>query len=230
MPPNPSFFPIVREFIEPARRNRPGRKLSPTSITVHNTGNTSIGAGAEAHSRFVRNTGHYEINGGKRWVSWHFTVDDKKVIQHLPLNEESYHAGRLANQSSISIETCMNSDIVQAKADENLAQLVAYLLYDFNFSRDQIKTHKDWTGKNCPVLLIPKWQQFLDRVDEILEMLELDESTPRGRVKGSVDPSGATGAQPTPQEVEGEQHPDIDHQALSKAVTWILQRLTKPGM
>ena len=166
--PDSGSFPgtILQEFIAVGRPNRPGRAIHPTSITMHNTSNTSPGADAKAHSRFVRNTGHYVLRSGrKNWVSWHYTVDDNVAIQHLPNTEMGWHAGP-ANGSSIGIEVCMHQGINRDLADRRAAALVAKLLRDLGLTRNDIKTHKDWTRKDCPTLLLPQWQAFLALVDD----------------------------------------------------------------
>ena len=85
---------ISQDFILAGRKNRPGTRIEPTFLTIHNTDNTSKGADATAHASFVKNTGHYVLKSGKKnWVSWHFTVDDRRIVQHLPLDELGYHAG-----------------------------------------------------------------------------------------------------------------------------------------
>ena len=110
------------------------------------------------------------FNGRKNWVSWHYTVDDKVAIQHLPNTEMGWHAGA-ANGSSIGIEVCMHQGIDHALANRRAAALVAGLLRDLGLTRNDVKTHKDWTGKNCPTLLLPQWQAFLALVDEALAAL-----------------------------------------------------------
>ena len=64
---------IVQDFIPVGNSNRPGRKLTPTAITIHNTDNDSKGANAAAHAKYQKGA-----DARKRQVSWHFTVDDKK--------------------------------------------------------------------------------------------------------------------------------------------------------
>ncbi len=198
---------VLKEYIPEGNRNRPGTNISPSSITVHNTDNTNKGADAKAHSKFVRETGYYTYKGKKLWVSWHFTVDDTHIIQHLPLNEVGYHAGSEANGSSIAIEVCMNSDNDQELANRRAAELVATLLRNFGWKVEQVKRHKDWTGKNCPSLLIPKWSSFLELVSEQLSLetsgIELD----------SAEVKAAREAVGTPESVEDY---DIDHHALGE--------------
>lgn len=161
---------LTEESIATGRDNRPGIIIKPTSITIHNTDNSAPGANANAHSRFVRDTGYYLHNGKKRQVSWHFTVDDLQVIKQLPLNELAFHA-EAGNRSSLAIEICMNAGIDQAAANERAAKLVAALLYDLRLDVSGIKTHKDWTGKNCPSLLLSGLPAFKARVKTILDGL-----------------------------------------------------------
>lgn len=206
---------LFEEFIPLHMQNRPGTLITPTSITLHNTSNTARGANADRHSKFVRETGYYMWNGRKNWVSWHYTVDDAKVIKQLPLNEVAYHAGRTANKSSIAIETCMNRDIDQPAADARLAKLVAALLYDFGWNTDKVVSHQHWTGKNCPILLLADWNGIITMISDALADLRAG-----GR---SADP--LTGATP---EFEPLAEPlvaaepvedfDIDHDRLGTAL------------
>ena len=159
---------LSKEYVPEGKKNRPGDKSTPAFITVHNTGNTAKGADADAHSRLVRNKGYYEIDGKKKWVSWHFTVDDGEVIKQLPINEVGYHAGK-GNTQSVAIEQCMNQGIDVAKVDERLCQLIAQLRIALSLERRHVVPHKHWTGKNCPVLLLKKWETILNRVDEIVK-------------------------------------------------------------
>ncbi len=67
---------IVSDLIPNGHRNRPGTKIAITGITVHNTDNTTRGADAAAHGRFLSQVGYYMLKGQKHWVSWHYTVDE----------------------------------------------------------------------------------------------------------------------------------------------------------
>ncbi len=153
---------IVRDFIPVTNSNRPRTRLRPTSITIHNTGNSNPGADAAAHARYMKGE-----EAQARQVSWHFTVDDHAVIQSLPVNEVGWHAGP-GNASSLGIEICMNEGIDEARAYDQAALLVAVLARKHGIAvPDGIKQHHDWTGKDCPSVLRAKpdgWSGFLRQV------------------------------------------------------------------
>jgi endonuclease G, mitochondrial len=164
---------LIEELIAPGRPNRSGRAITVRYLTIHNTDNTSPGADARAHSRFVRNTGYYTLPSGRRnYVSWHYTVDDARAIRQLPNNERGIHAGA-GNGSSIGMEICMHRGINQAAANDRAARLAALLLYDHRLSVDRLRTHQSWTGKRCPSLLIieGRWQAFVETVQNYLSQI-----------------------------------------------------------
>lgn len=157
---------LSEELVPAGKHNRPGTRIAPKFVTIHNTSNTNAGADAKAHSRFVRNTGFYMIGGKQNWVSWHYTVDDKVALRHVPPTEKAFHAGP-ANSVSVAMEVCMHAGIDRAAADLRAARLAALLLFDFGLGIAGLRTHKSWTGKNCPQLLIPNWNAFVAQVDGI---------------------------------------------------------------
>ncbi len=138
-----------------ARTGIPLQKVE--SVTVHNTGNASKGAGARNHFNYLHNI----ENSGARFIGYHFVVDDRNIIQCLPLDEVTYHCGEKGNYNSISIEICENIDMDYNKAEENAIALIKELLRVFNIT--EIKSHKDWSGKNCPHKILPRWNEFLER-------------------------------------------------------------------
>lgn len=169
---------IEEDFIPTGKTNRPGSRNSLEYITIHNTDNTKPGADARAHATFVTKTGYRENKetGKKTWVSWHYTVDDKRVIQHLPVTEACFHTlngkgSRMnGNSRSIAIEICMNQGIDQKAAFLRAARLTATLMHDLKKSIDEVIPHHFWTGKACPSLLLDngkpgkKWKSFLDTI------------------------------------------------------------------
>jgi N-acetylmuramoyl-L-alanine amidase CwlA len=157
---------VVQDYVPVGNSNRPGGKITPSSITIHNTDNTGKGANAAAHAKYMKGA-----DAQKRKVSWHYSVDDKYVYQSIPTNEETWHSGtKEGNKSSISIEICMNSDLDEAAAYDRAEWLVAVLCFRNGFNPSSaVFQHHDWSGKNCPRVLRGKtgaWDKFLDNILE----------------------------------------------------------------
>ncbi|MFP3636962.1 N-acetylmuramoyl-L-alanine amidase family protein, partial [Bacillus sp. SIMBA_033] len=86
-------------------------------------------------------------------VSWHYTVDENCIYQHLPLNENGWHAGAgrgTGNMKSIGIEICENADGNFEKAIENAQWLIRQLMQEQGISLSNVVPHKHWSGKECP--------------------------------------------------------------------------------
>ncbi|KWU64882.1 N-acetylmuramoyl-L-alanine amidase [Bacillus mycoides] len=140
---------------------RPGYAMAPKYITIHETANTSKGANALNHAKYLDSQARGKTD---RSASWHFTVDDKEIYQHLPLNEVGWHAGnKTGNYESIGIEIAVNKDGNYEKAVENARKLAAYLMNELNISLDNVQKHQFWSGKNCPAFMIQRgqWNAFL---------------------------------------------------------------------
>ena len=83
----------------------PDVKITPTSITVHNTGN--VDASAKNNHNYMKNCN----KNGSRIASWHFTVGYDEIYQAQSCNFKCYHAGTSkGNNTSIGVEICMYSD------------------------------------------------------------------------------------------------------------------------
>lgn len=146
---------IIKDFIPKSNRNRPGNRMKPLYITVHNTANTEKGANAASHTAFVNRAG--------TGVSWHFTVDDRIIYQYLPLNENGWHVGDgrgAGNMRSIDIEICENSDGNFEKAFENAQWLIRQLMQEQSIPLANVVPHKRWIGKECPRKLVNRWDSF----------------------------------------------------------------------
>lgn len=119
LPTNNVYGVTFKEMIVPKGNEniRPGYAMEPKYITIHETANTSKGANALNHAKYLDNQARGNTD---RSASWHFTVDDKEIYQHLPLNEVGWHAGnKTGNYESIGIEIAVNSDGNYTKAVEN---------------------------------------------------------------------------------------------------------------
>ena len=132
----------------------PNTKITPTSITIHQTGN--VGAAAKNNHNYMKNCN----KNGSRIASWHFTVGYDEIYQAQSTNYKTYHAGCSAgNNSSIGIEICMyNDEAKQKQAYLNAIELVKILMKYHGFNTSKVKRHYDWTKKHCPAWLIEgKW-------------------------------------------------------------------------
>jgi N-acetylmuramoyl-L-alanine amidase CwlA len=156
---------ITEIFIPTSNRNRPGRVNPMNYITIHETGNTRPGANARAHANF--------LNNPNTTVSYHYNVDDGEIIQHLPENEDAFHAGDGAgpgNRQSIGIEICVNSDGDFQRAIDRAAALTADICKRRSIPFENIRQHFNWSGKNCPQNIRAGrphgWDVFMEKVAE----------------------------------------------------------------
>ena len=137
--------------------------MSPQYITIHNTANDAS----------ARNEAKYMISNNKK-VSFHFVVDDKEVVQCVPLNRNAWHAGDgngTGNRKSIGIEICYSKSGGSrfTQAEINAAILTAQLLKERGWGIDRVKRHKDWSGKNCPHRTMSLgWERWLNIVRKYL--------------------------------------------------------------
>jgi len=153
-------FPVEVRFIPASQTmQRPGYAMAPARTTWHDTGNPGARTNAESHARWMA-AGCPDANGNPTYTSWHFTVDDGRAIQHIPLNEVAWHAGDGSNgpgnRTSIAIEECVNSDRNAAKTRANAAELHAFLIRELKLQGGTVNgcvQHNYWSGKNCPEVI-----------------------------------------------------------------------------
>lgn len=152
---------IQVDYIPKGRKNRPGGANPDSSITIHETGNFAKGADAAAHASYLKSD-----SAANKYVSWHYTVDDHAIVQHIPDGENAYHAGDKygpGNNTSIGIEICVNPDGDFEKAKENAASLVRLLLSEHGLDISHVVQHNHWNGKDCPYTIrhTGTWDAFL---------------------------------------------------------------------
>lgn len=153
-------FPVEVRLIPASHTHqRTGIAMTPAYSTYHDTGNPNPGTDAESHADWMLD-GCRNDKGEVTDTSWHFTVDDGKAIQHIPLNEVAWHAGDgyngPGNRTSIAIEECVNSDRDAAKTRKNAAELHAFLIKALKLQGGTVNAlvqHNRWSGKNCPEVI-----------------------------------------------------------------------------
>lgn len=135
-------------------------------ITIHNTANDA--SATNEISYMIGNTSS---------TSFHFAVDDKEVIQGLPLNRNAWHTGDgtngTGNRKSIGVEICYSkSGGAKYKAAEKLAiKFVAQLLKERGWGIDRVRKHQDWNGKYCPhrILSEGRWDEVKAAIEAELK-------------------------------------------------------------
>ncbi|MGM0964748.1 MAG: peptidoglycan recognition protein family protein [Bacillota bacterium] len=143
-------------------------KMNPEYITIHNTANDAT----------AENEINYMITNTSS-TSFHFAVDDKEVVQGIPLDRNAWHSGDgtngTGNRKSIGVEICYSkSGGARYKAAEKLAiQFVTQLLKERGWGIDRIRKHQDWNGKNCPhrILSEGRWNSFKTAIEKELKAL-----------------------------------------------------------
>lgn len=144
-------------------------------IVVHYTGNTSKGANADAHYRYLQNA--------TRYGSAHYYVDSNYIIQTIGDTTTAWSVGDnqgygralngCTNYNSISIEMCVNSDGDFEKTLFNTIELVKNLLAIYPNAR--VCRHYDVTRKNCPAMMSgrnnEKWNDFLKEITKNRRMI-----------------------------------------------------------
>lgn len=155
-------------------RLRPRGSYTINSITIHSTGNPS--STAEGERKWLDNPSN------TRSAAWHYIAGEGIIIQAIPDNEEAWHCGSsYGNKHSIGIELIESGD--REKVLETGAEFVAYLLKKYHLTINDVKKHFDWTGKNCPRILIDKnyikqnkdWNYFLGKVKKYMDGDEMVE-------------------------------------------------------
>ncbi|SLB09981.1 N-acetylmuramoyl-L-alanine amidase CwlA precursor [Mycobacteroides abscessus subsp. massiliense] len=142
--------------------------MTPEYITLHNTANDASAANEISY-----------MTGNSESTSYHFAVDDKEVIQGIPLNRNAWHSGDgtngTGNRKSIAVEICYSkSGGARYRAAEALAiKFVAQLLKERGWGVDKIRKHQDWNGKYCPhrILSEGRWDQVKAAIAAELERL-----------------------------------------------------------
>lgn len=122
------------------------KRTATTQIVVHYVANPS--STAEQNWSCFNNY----ATSGERDASSNFIIGlDGEIIQCMPIDEVSYHAGKV-NYYSIGIEVCHPT--ADGKFNEatynSLVKLVSWLCKKYGISKDNVIRHYDVNGKDCP--------------------------------------------------------------------------------
>ena len=141
--------------------------MTPEFVVVHNTANDAT----------AQNEIKYMISNNNQ-VSFHFAVDDKEIVQGLPLDRNAWACGDGANgkgnRKGIQIEICYSKSggARFENAEKNAAKFIAQLLKERGWGVDKVKKHQDFSNKYCPHRTLDKgWASFVNMVKDYLNEL-----------------------------------------------------------
>ena len=173
---------VVKRFIQKGRYGRRvHRSMRPRYITVHSTQNYSGDAWDHARALERGKLRAPKRRGGNRigYLTWHFTVQEDVVLQHLPTDEQGEHADfdGPGNNYSIGLEMCEHRGNSRQATLARTAKLCASLMYQYNIPLRNVVPHYHWPRegrspehKNCPHYLMTngqpgrKWNAFMAQV------------------------------------------------------------------
>lgn len=141
--------------------------MTPEFIVVHNTANDAS----------AQNEVKYMISNNNQ-VSFHFAVDDKEIVQGLPIDRNAWACGDggngKGNRKGIQIEICYSKSggVRFENAEKNAAKFIAQLLKERGWGIDKVKKHQDFSNKYCPHRTLDKgWASFVNMVKDYLNEL-----------------------------------------------------------
>lgn len=129
-------------------------------FVIHNTANDATA---------VNEISYMKSNNNE--VSFHYAIDEKEVIQGLPLNRNGWHSGDGANgagnRKGIAIEICYSKTGGEkfVQSEKNTAKFVANELEARGWGIDKVRKHQDFSSKYCPHRTLDAgWQRFIDMI------------------------------------------------------------------
>lgn len=181
---------ITQQYIPNNTLRRSGQKNDGIKyIVCHDTGNDSASA--------LDNADYYTRSAGVMEASAHAFIDDKGVIEVIPLDEKAWHvrysagiapnvAGSYANDCSIGIELCYSTrgKFSSTEAYKNYVQYIAMLLEKYNLGTEHLVSHSqlDPTRRTDPHNALSKigktWEQFVSEVGAIISAPNVPQAQP----------------------------------------------------
>ena len=173
--------------------NRSKRTGPIRYIVIHDTGNASKGANANAHFNY--------FNGGDRQTSADFFVDNTQILQVNDYNTYyTWHCGDgagkygITNANSIGIEICINSDGNYDVAFQNAVALTKQLMSELNIPIERVVRHYDASRKNCPASMSNNnwllWHTFKAPLTANIELTSVNDIVWELAHRGIISDSG----------------------------------------
>jgi len=219
-------YSITRDFIR-FGKSRPGRTNSRIRFIVsHDTGNP--GSTAYANRTY--------FDRSQPSASAHTFIDDKYILEIIPLNEIAYHVryqikldnarfGDDANDAAIGVELCHGGKIQFEEAYKRYVWYHAYLCRKFNLNPDyHIISHAtlDPTRRTDPINILRThgitWDMFIDDVKDELEGNSIQKKTKAKATTDSPQVKGISISLPLKEGDSGSFVRDIQKQLLKSGI------------
>jgi N-acetylmuramoyl-L-alanine amidase CwlA len=179
-------YEFRKDILPKGHRNRPGYPMDPKGLLYHTTNNWSDGAGDEMHAEYMEDT--------TRVVSWHDTVDKDSCTQHLPHNENGWHAGdggdgyynRNWLGMEIACEAVAPGEKLDAATYNNAVRRAADICEEYDFGWEDLQPHHVVYGKNCPHTTLFSRDQFKR---DVFALIKKRNSKPSSRPTQPTQPN-----------------------------------------
>lgn len=159
---------VVKKLVSPSKYNiKCPYTMQPTRIVVHNTYNDASARDEIAY-----------MTSNNAECSFHFAIDDKEVVQGIPLNRNAWHAGDdlgKGNLEGIGIEICysLSGGSRFIAAEKLAAKFIAQLLKERGWGLNKVTKHQDYMDKYCPHRTLDMgWDRFKKMVQKELDALK----------------------------------------------------------
>ena len=146
------MYPIIQRHIT-ANFEKTDKKMK--YIVLHDTGNASPSASADAHRRYFCDK--------TAKASYHYVCDENEIIECVGEGYAAYHAGvgksgirpdgkksDITNFNSVGVAYCIQQGADMKKAVQNAADCCVYACLKYGLTPADIVRHYDVTEKVCP--------------------------------------------------------------------------------
>lgn len=168
-------------------------------VTIHNTSDIKEAQGTNDAEQYTRATWPNQNMGS---VRVHYFIDETDCWQNLREDEVGWHSADSykpngGNNTSLAIEIIMDGSgkDYDVNAENRGALLAAILLHRYGLGIEQLVTHNHWGGradkivqgatKNCPLYILPHWDEFKEKVKKHLDTFKVEEENSK-----SEEPKG----------------------------------------
>lgn len=159
----------IETILTPVGVHRPGRKVTMTGSTLHETGNRGASAGARMHSNWQDGCTQGHPDG---YVGVSMYVENRLIIIKIPLDENSIHSGDWRNNAHPSMEICVNASRNAEWTEDTAEWIQAAILHSRGQNaKDNLYPHH---SSGCPAIINAqgRWPTVEANVDRKIGILK----------------------------------------------------------